>query len=143
MAVQFDPEKIKGVATDEGTRTSHWVILARSLSLPTVVGLGDITKIAKDGQEAILDGRIGRIILDPSDTERKIFRGREVQLREWKDEVHRIAKLDAVTKDGQPIALRANLDLPWEAVSCREPWCPGGGAPPNGVPGGGAFHPTG
>jgi phosphotransferase system enzyme I (PtsI) len=83
--------------------------------LPTVVGLADITKVAKDGQEAILDGRIGRIILNPSDTERKIFRGREVQLRVWKEEVHQIAKLDAVTKDGQPIALRANLDLPYEA----------------------------
>jgi phosphotransferase system enzyme I (PtsI) len=114
MVVQFDPEMIRGVATDQGTRTSHWVILARSLSLPAVVGLGDITTIAKNGQEAILDGRIGRIILQPTERERRIFRGREVQLREWEEEIHQIAKLDAVTKDGQPIALRANLDLPWE-----------------------------
>ncbi len=115
LVVQCDPEKIRGVATDQGTRTSHWVILARSLSLPAVVGLGDITTLAEGGQEAILDGRIGRIILDPSERERTIFRGREVQLREWEEEIHQIAKLDAVTKDGQPVALRANLDLPWEA----------------------------
>ena len=115
LVVQCDPEKIRGVATDQGTRTSHWVILARSLSLPAVVGLGDITTLAKGGQEAILDGRIGRIILEPSERERTIFRGREVQLREWEEEIHQIAKLDAVTKDGQPVALRANLDLPWEA----------------------------
>ncbi len=115
MAVQFDLEKIRGVATDEGTRTSHWVILARSLSLPAVVGLGDITTLAKDGQEAILDGRIGRIILKPTERERRIFRGREVQLRVWEEEIHEISKLDAVTQDGQPVALRANLDLPWEA----------------------------
>ena len=115
MAVQFDLEKIRGVATDEGTRTSHWVILARSLSLPAVVGLGDITTLAKDGQEAILDGRIGRIILKPTERERRIFRGREVQLREWEEEIQEISKLDAVTQDGQPVALRANLDLPWEA----------------------------
>ncbi len=115
MAVQFDPQRIKGVATDKGTRTSHWVILARSLSLPSVVGLGNITALAKEGQDAILDGRIGRIILDPGDRERRIFRGREVQLRAWEEELHQIALLDAVTKDGQPVALRANLDLPWEA----------------------------
>ena len=115
MVVQFDPERILGVATDQGTRTSHWVILARSLSLPAVVGLGDITAVAADGQEAILDGRIGRIVLQPGERERKIFRGREVQLREWEKEIHQIAKMDATTIDGQPVALRANLDLPWEA----------------------------
>jgi phosphotransferase system enzyme I (PtsI) len=115
LAVQFDPEKIRGVATDLGTRTAHWVILARSLSIPAVVGLGDITSLAQDGQEAILDGRIGRIILNPTEREWKIFRGREVQLREWEEEITKIVKLDAVTKDGQPVALRANLDLPWEA----------------------------
>ncbi len=115
LAVQFDPEKIKGVATDLGTRTSHWVILARSLSLPAVVGLGDITGLAKNGQKAILDGRIGRIILNPTEREWKIFRGREVQLREWEEEIAQIIEEDTVTKDGQPVALRANLDLPWEA----------------------------
>jgi phosphotransferase system enzyme I (PtsI) len=115
MAVQFDPEKIKGVATDLGTRTAHWVILARSLSLPAVVGLGDITSLAKNGQEAILDGRIGRIILNPTEREWKIFRGREVQLREWEEEIGQIVQQESVTKDGQPVALRANLDLPWEA----------------------------
>jgi len=119
MAIQFDPEKIKGVATDLGTRTSHWVILSRSLSLPAVAGLGDITSLAKAGQEAILDGRIGRIILDPEEKERKIFRGREVKFREWEEENALTAGLDAVTRDGQPVALRANLDLPWEAEAAR------------------------
>jgi len=115
MTVQFDPEKIKGVATDMGTRTSHWVILARSLALPAVAGLGDISSLAKEGQEAILDGRIGRVILEPDEKERKTFRIREVQIREWEEEITQIAGLDAVTMDGQPVALRANLDLPWEA----------------------------
>jgi phosphotransferase system enzyme I (PtsI) len=119
MAVQLDPKIVRGVATDLGTRTSHWVILARSLSIPAVVGLGDITSVATKGQTAILDGRIGRIILEPTERERTIFRGREVQLREWEEEIHEIASLDAVTKDGQPVALRANLDLPWEAKHAK------------------------
>lgn len=115
MAVQFDPEKIRGVATDMGTRTSHWVILARSLALPAVAGLGDITAVAEHGQDAILDGRIGRVILNPDEKERATFRGREVQLRAWEEEISLIADLEPITKDGQPVALRANLDLPWEA----------------------------
>jgi phosphotransferase system enzyme I (PtsI) len=115
MAVQLDPETVRGVATDLGTRTSHWVILARSLSLPSVVGLGDITSVAANGQNALLDGRLGRVILEPTEREKAVFRVREVQLREWEAEIHEIASLDAVTKDGQPVALRANLDLPWEA----------------------------
>jgi phosphotransferase system enzyme I (PtsI) len=115
MAVQIDPAVVRGVATDHGTRTSHWVILARSLSLPTVVGLGDITSVAEEGQKAIIDGRIGRIILEPTERERRVFQGREDQLKEWEKEIGQIAKLDAVTQDGQPVALRANLDLPWEA----------------------------
>lgn len=119
MAVQLDPKVVRGVATDLGTRTSHWVILARSLSIPAVVGLGDITSVASKGQTAILDGRIGRIILEPSESEKTIFRGREVQLRAWEEEIHEIANLDAVTKDGQPVALRANLDLPWEAKHAK------------------------
>ncbi len=120
MVVQLNPEMIRGVATDKGTRTSHWVILARSLSIPAVVGLGDITTVAADGQDAILDGRIGRIILDPDERERKIFRGRVIQLREYEDELTQIAGLEAVTRDGQPIALRANLDLPWEAEHAKK-----------------------
>jgi phosphoenolpyruvate-protein phosphotransferase (PTS system enzyme I) len=119
MAVQLDPRKIRGIATDKGTRTSHWVILARSLSLPAVVGLGNITSVAVDGQDAVLDGRIGRIILDPDERDRETFRGREVQLREWEEEIFKIAPLEAVTKDGQPVALRANLDLPWEADQAK------------------------
>jgi phosphoenolpyruvate-protein phosphotransferase (PTS system enzyme I) len=119
MAVQFDPRRIRGIATDRGTRTSHWVILARSLSLPAVVGLGDITTVAVEGQDVILDGRIGRIILDPDERDREVFRGREIQLREWEKEIFKVAGLESVTRDGQPVALRANLDLPWEADQAR------------------------
>ncbi len=119
MAVQFDPRRVRGIATDGGTRTSHWAILARSLSVPAVVGLGDITSLAEEGQDAILDGRIGRIILDPDERDREVFRGRETQIRAWEKEIFKIAGLEAVTDDGQPVALRANLDLPGEAEQAK------------------------
>jgi phosphotransferase system enzyme I (PtsI) len=115
LTVQLDPARVVGIATDHGTRTSHWAILARSLSIPAVVGLGDITAQARDGQEAILDGRIGRVVLDPDERDREVFEERRSQLLEMEEEIQVVARLEAVTRDGQPVALRANIDLPEEA----------------------------
>lgn len=115
LTVQLDPAFVVGIATDHGTRTSHWAILARSLSIPAVVGLGDITARARDGQEAILDGRIGRVVLDPDERDREVFEERRSQLAEMEEDLQIVARLESVTRDGQPVALRANLDLPEEA----------------------------
>lgn len=115
LTVQLDPERVRGVATDFGTRTSHWAILARSLRIPAVVGLGDVSRQAADGQEAIVDGRIGRVVLDPDERDQRVYADRRSRIRSWEDEVEAIASLESVTADGQPVALRANLDLPVEA----------------------------
>jgi phosphotransferase system enzyme I (PtsI) len=115
MTVQLDPQKIAGICTDHGTRTSHWAILARSQHIPAVVGLGNLFGNATDGQEAIVDGRIGRVVLDPDETDRRVFRARLERLRHWEEEVEAIAELECITADEHPVALRANLDLPVEA----------------------------
>ena len=119
LTVQMDPAAILGIATDHGTRTSHWAILARSLAIPAVVGLGNISSKAEEGEEAILDGRNGRVILSPENRDRETFAERRSRLREWEDEIEVIAHLDSVTADGQPVALRCNLDLPSEAETAR------------------------
>ena len=115
LTVQLDRAAVAGIATDGGTRTSHWAILARSLEIPAVVGLTDITENAHDGQEAILDGRIGRVVLEPDQREREVFEERRSQLLEMEEEILVLAGLESVTRDGQPVALRANMDLPQEA----------------------------
>ncbi len=115
LTVQMDPERILGIAADQGTRTSHWAILARSMEIPAVAGLVDVSRTASDGQEGIVDGRVGRFVLDPDDRDRTIFHQRKQQFQEWEEELAEIARLDAVTQDGQPVALRANVDIPAEA----------------------------
>ncbi|MEX0935657.1 MAG: phosphoenolpyruvate--protein phosphotransferase [Gemmatimonadota bacterium] len=120
LTVQMDPERILGLATDLGTRTAHWAILARSLGIPAVGGLVDLSTRVSEGQPAIVDGRIGRIILEPDERDRAVYEERRVQIREWEEELEEIARLDAVTLDGQPISLRANIDLPSEAVRAAE-----------------------
>jgi phosphotransferase system enzyme I (PtsI) len=116
LVVHLDPEQVRGIATDHGTRSGHWAILARSLGIPAVVGLGTVSKKAKDGQLAILDGRIGRVVLDPTPAERDRFVERQRTLTNWEDEMAVIASLESVTTDGQYVELRANLDLPTDAA---------------------------
>jgi phosphoenolpyruvate-protein phosphotransferase (PTS system enzyme I) len=117
ITVQLDREAILGIATDAGTRTSHSAILARSLNLPAVVSLGDLSTRVQNGQLVILDGRSGRVIVEPADLEVRVYRERDVQVREWESELMNLAQLDAVTPDHQPILVRANIDLPGEADS--------------------------
>ncbi|MCG6955286.1 MAG: phosphoenolpyruvate--protein phosphotransferase [Gemmatimonadetes bacterium] len=119
LTVHLDPEHVLGIATDLGTRTTHWAILARSLEIPAVVGLGSVTQHAHEEQEAILDGRVGRVILDPSESDRNAFRKRQARLKGWEGEIAVIAEQESVTLDGQPVALRANVDLPVEAEHAR------------------------
>ena len=119
LTVQLDPELVLGIAADQGTRTAHWVMLARSLGIPTVCGLGVVSSEARSGQEAIVDGRIGRVVLDPDVNERGVFKKRESQIQAWEEEITVIAQLESITADEQPVALRANLDLPSEADKAR------------------------
>src|SRR5690606_35130986 len=106
-----------GLATDTGTRTSHNSILARSLKIPAVVSLDSLSEEVRTGDEMILDGRAGRVILHPTEEEKRQYRDIDFQIREWEQELLLLAHLDAETQDGARIALRANIDLPGEAQS--------------------------
>jgi phosphoenolpyruvate-protein phosphotransferase (PTS system enzyme I) len=119
VTVQLDRSVILGLATDAGTRSSHSAILARSLKMPAVVSLGDLSTSVRTGQELILDGRSGRVIVDPSAAEKQAYRERDFRIREWEQELVLLAHLDAVTPDEQRILLRANIDLPSEAKVAR------------------------
>ncbi len=120
ITARMDPEKVLGIGTDLGTRTAHWVMLARSLSIPAVVGLGDLSKHVTDGQTAILDGRIGRVVVNPDEKDEATFEQRAKQFELWLEEIEVIAGLEAVSKDGHPITIRGNIDLPSEAERAHE-----------------------
>lgn len=119
LTVQLDREKILGIATDAGTRTSHSAILARALGIPAVVSLGDLSQVVQSGQELILDGRAGRVVVEPTEWEKNLYRERDVRVREWEQELVLLAHLEPVTPDHQPVLLRANIDLPGEARVAR------------------------
>ncbi len=120
LTVQMDPKRVLGLATDLGTRTAHWAILARSMEIPAVGGLVDLSTKVTDGEEAFLDGRIGRVIVEPGSRDREVYEGRRVRIQEWEEELEQIVLLESVTLDGQPVELRANLDMPDEAERARD-----------------------
>jgi phosphoenolpyruvate-protein phosphotransferase (PTS system enzyme I) len=107
---QLDRVNILGFATDVGSRTSHTAILARSLQIPAVVGLRDITGHLVTGQQVLLDGYNGLVILNPTD--QTLFEygqlvKRQVNLLEKLQSVHDAA---AITLDGKHIVLSANVE---------------------------------
>jgi phosphoenolpyruvate-protein phosphotransferase (PTS system enzyme I) len=115
LTVQLDREAIAGIATDAGTRTAHVAILARSLGLPAVVGLRDATMRLAGGENAVLDGSTGTLVINPTEAEVAVFHHRAE--REARDEAELRLHLGAepVTTDHQRIVLRANVDLPEES----------------------------
>ena len=117
LTVQLDRDCIVGIATDAGTRTSHVAILARSLGLPAVVGLLNATRRLESGDQVILDGAAGTLVVRPTAAELSAAATRAQRERRVNDELALIVNEAAVTADGVHITLRANVDLPDEAAS--------------------------
>jgi len=120
LAAELERDRVVGIATDLGTRTSHGAILARSLGIPAVVNLGACSDVVRNGQEVILDGRTGHVIVDPSDSEKAFYRERDFHLRNWEQELLVLTHLESRTADGKHIDLRVNIDLPAEAAAARD-----------------------
>jgi phosphoenolpyruvate-protein phosphotransferase (PTS system enzyme I) len=115
LTIQLDREAIAGVATDAGTRTSHVAILARSLGLPAVVGLRDATSRLTGSERVALDGSTGVLAVNPTDEEVDAYRRRAEREAAEEIALRELATGEAITTDGVPIVLRANVDLPEEA----------------------------
>ncbi|MBT0723908.1 phosphoenolpyruvate-protein phosphotransferase PtsI [Rosenbergiella sp. S61] len=106
---QLNLEKVLGFITNLGGRTSHTSIMARSLELPAIVGIGNITQSVKNGDFLILDAVNNQVLINPSDEE--ITELREIQTA-WLDEKHEMAKLKdlpAITLDGHHVEVCANI----------------------------------
>lgn len=115
LTVQLDRDAIAAIATDAGTRTSHVAILARSLGLPAVVGLRDATLRLRSGEDVILDGSSGVVIVNPSAAQIAAYSDRATREEADTAELQGLVDAEPVTLDGVRITLRANVDLPEEA----------------------------
>lgn len=108
----MDKKHVKGFVTDIGGRTSHTAIMARSLEIPAILGLGDITEKVRDGETVILDGTAGKVIVDPDDTTLVEYRNKIEKYNSYKSELRNMALLPSVTLDGKRVEIAANIGGP-------------------------------
>lgn len=106
---KMDFRYIKGLVTAKGGSTSHVAILARSMEIPALLGLGDILGKVTAGQEVILDGDEGILILSPDDMTRRAYQEKREVKRKLKRKLKEMNRLPAVTTDGRQVHLYANV----------------------------------
>ncbi|MDO4594860.1 MAG: phosphoenolpyruvate--protein phosphotransferase [Tissierellia bacterium] len=105
----MDKKNVLGFATDLGGKTSHTSIIAQTLDIPAVVGMNDITKHAKDGDFAIIDGDQGEIILNPDDELKKEYINKIDKINAEKQRLLEMKDKKAITKDGKHCEVAANI----------------------------------
>ena len=110
----MDPKHIGGFATALGGKESHTAIMARSLGLPAVLGVAGLLEGVATGDQVILDGDLGRLIVNPDKATLADYEGRVRERRREEQGLARLAGVPAVTRDGVEIMLQANLELPRE-----------------------------
>ena len=108
-------KQLLGIVTDLGGSTSHTAILARSMGIPAVVGLGDVAESAVPGQTVILDGVHGHVILDPDQDELEYYSELKKRYNLAEAEIALNAENPTVTADGTSVELSANIEFSQEA----------------------------
>jgi phosphoenolpyruvate-protein phosphotransferase (PTS system enzyme I) len=113
-------QPIIGFVTAMGSRTSHTAIMARSLEIPAVVGLGDITDLVNPGGTIVVDGIKGEVVIDPEPSESQEFQRRSIAWFERTRSLLANRDLPAETLDGHRIELLGNIEFPGEAAVALE-----------------------
>ncbi len=114
---QIQLERIKGFVTNRGGRASHTSIIARTLEIPAVLGVGNATRQIKNDDIIIVDGKAGIVVVNP--TEKTLL---EAEERRERYEIQRLlmvrkSHLAAQTQDGVRISVMGNIELPEEVVT--------------------------
>jgi phosphotransferase system enzyme I (PtsI) len=119
MAAQVDWQKVLGFASEGGSPTHHTAILARSLHVPAVVGVGAVSRLIGPGVMVAIDGTSGVVLVDPPADVVSETRSRAT-VRAWPEVAgQEHAASPALTADGVTIELQANIELPADLASAR------------------------
>src|SRR6266403_724367 len=108
----IDRANVLEIANDLDSRTSHTAILARSLNIPAIVGLHDITAKLETGQQMLLDGNDGWLILDPMPETLAQYAKIESRRARVTAQLKELRETTSTTRDGRHIVLSANIELP-------------------------------
>lgn len=107
---RLDKDRVLAFVTADGSRTSHSAIMARSLGIPAVVGLGrEFLEEVEDGMQVIVDGNSGEIYLDPDEEKLSEYRDKLEAYRKEKERLAKFKDVKAVTRDGEEIEVVGNI----------------------------------
>ncbi len=108
--------KFGAFLTDLGGATSHTAIVARSMNVPAVVGMGMVRTLVRDGDQLIVDGLHGTVLVNPPAVVLQEYQERQAAFLRERDELKALRHAPAVTLDGIQICMEANIELPEEAA---------------------------
>lgn len=120
QTAHLDSRRVKGLATDAGGRTTHSAIVARALGIPAVVGLNDITALVTGGDDVIIDGTRGTVVINPDQATTDKYRQYEQELISLRVELQGLRDLPAQTQCGTKVSLYGNIEFPREAQTCLD-----------------------
>ena len=109
---QLDRSKVVAFLTNIGGRTSHSAIMARTLEIPAVVGLGTITEDVKNGDLLIVDGNTGDVIVNPDEATVKEYEAKKEAYLKEKEELKKLIDVKVKTKSGKRIEVCGNIGKP-------------------------------
>lgn len=118
--LQFRDRSFIGFVTDVGGQNSHTAIVARSLDIPAAVGMSQASQLIEQDDWVIIDGDAGVVIANPSPLVLEQYRARQAYLLKVRKKLLKLKKTPAITRDGTPITLLANIELPEDCPGALE-----------------------
>ncbi len=118
--LRMKSSRILGFLTERGGATSHTTIVARTLGMPAVVGVENVTREVATGDLVVLEGSTGRVHLHPTEDQLELYREQQRQEQSYSEQVARFAHLPPVTIDGLRVRVHANIEMAEEIVAALE-----------------------
>lgn len=110
--VQLDKSKILGFVTEGGSGSSHTAILARTMGIPAIIGVGKQVKAEYAGREVIIDGTKGEVIIDADEATRNLMVSKMEELKKQREMLELLKGKPNKTKDGHTIRIYCNIGSP-------------------------------
>ncbi|MBI3823583.1 MAG: phosphoenolpyruvate--protein phosphotransferase [Planctomycetes bacterium] len=120
QTANLDPKYVYAFATEAGGKASHTAIMAGVLEIPAVVGLGRLLMDVSGGDEVIVDGNRGVVILNPDEETRERYLVLQKQFGTFAKRLDELRDLPAETKDGTRAVLLGNIEFPQESDHCND-----------------------
>ncbi|MCA9216242.1 MAG: phosphoenolpyruvate--protein phosphotransferase [Planctomycetales bacterium] len=119
-AIQLAKSGVVAIVSEHGGASSHTAIIARSLRIPAITGIANVTSQVQPGMRLLVDGETGSLAIEPSLSDEESFLGRKREYERLATSISAEEKLPCVTQDGIEISLLANIGLPEEVTHVAE-----------------------